>query len=50
MKNRQEPTASQLAYEYAVVDKKLAKANENLKNTTVEQLRFLKAEAIRLGK
>ena len=26
MKNKQEPTAAQLAYEYALVDKKLAKA------------------------
>ncbi|TAH13426.1 MAG: hypothetical protein EAZ14_05400 [Runella slithyformis] len=50
MKIKHQPTATQLTYEYAVVDKKLARANENLKDTTIEQLRALKAEAIRKGK
>ena len=50
MKNQQNPTAAQLAYEYAMVDKKLAQANKNLKGVTIEQLRDMKADAIRAGK
>ena len=50
MKSQQNPTAAQLAYEYAIVDKKLARANENLKGVTIEQLRAMKADAIRAGK
>jgi hypothetical protein len=50
MKIKHQPTVAQLTYEYAVVDKKLARANENLKDTTIEQLRALKSEAIRKGK
>jgi hypothetical protein len=52
MKNKQNPTAAQLVYEYSIVDEKLTKANENLKNTTIEQLRVLakKDDAIRLNK
>jgi hypothetical protein len=31
MKEKQEAKAAQLAYEYAIVDKKLEKANQHLK-------------------
>jgi hypothetical protein len=36
IKNEQNPTATHLDYEYAIVDKKLAQANQILKGTTIE--------------
>ena len=50
MKDQQNPTAAQLAYEYAMVDKKLVRANENLRGVTIEQLRAMKADAISADK
>lgn len=39
MKDKQEPKAAQLAYEYAMVDKKLEQANQHLKNLSAVQIR-----------
>jgi hypothetical protein len=45
MTEKQEPKAAQLAYEYAIVDKKLEKANQHLKNFSVAQIREAMSKA-----
>ncbi len=50
MKNNQLPTAAQLAYEYAMVDKKMVVARETLKNFPQDHFKKLKEEALKTAK
>lgn len=50
METKQYPTAAQLAYEYAIVEKKNAQARKNLQGFTIEHFRKLKEEATKNDK